>query len=97
MKVFGGMLTRRLITAADVPAGETQPQMYPFTVRFETFFTAFGRARLNIMNLIQMRASCGHNCFPSMRNKTHILQCRYSASAERMIIGRRNETGAIKA
>lgn len=97
MEVFGGVLARGLVTAADVPAGKAQPKVYPLTVRLEAFLTAFGRAGLHVMNLIQMRASCRHNCFSSMRDKLHMPRYGLSASVELLAMSQCHETGAIKA
>ena len=88
MEVFGGVLTRGLVTATDVSAGETQSQMYPLPVGFEAFLAACRRAWQHVMNLVQMPASCCHNCFSSMRNKLHTQRYGFPASLELVIKGR---------
>jgi hypothetical protein len=50
------MFAGRIVATADVPAGETKPQVHPPTARLEAFFTAVGRTRLDGANLPEMCA-----------------------------------------
>jgi hypothetical protein len=43
MKVLRRMAARRAIAAADVPAGQAQPQMHPLAAEFQAFFAALRR------------------------------------------------------
>ena len=61
--VLGGVLARRLIAAADVPACTTNPQVEPSVACFQTFF-APQRARGHIANAFQMRAALRHDDSP---------------------------------
>jgi hypothetical protein len=62
MKMPRRMFAGRIVATADVPAGETKPQVHPPTARLEAFFTAVGRTRLDGANLPEMRAF-RHQCF----------------------------------
>src|SRR5215510_4870737 len=58
--MFRRVLVRRRIAAADVPAGQTQPQMQPLASAAQTVFTS-SRAGRDFLNLIQMCASFFHS------------------------------------
>jgi hypothetical protein len=60
-KMGGGVLTKRVVAAADVPAGETHPQFVPGLVRGQAFLAAFGGFRLSLgINLIKVRTISFH-------------------------------------
>jgi hypothetical protein len=65
--VLGRVLAWRLVAAADMPTYEAEPQMDPPTMGLQTFFTALGRPRLHIVDLIEMGARCCHRGFSSSR------------------------------
>jgi hypothetical protein len=56
MEVFGRVLIGRRVTAADVTAGQAEPEVNPAASCIEAVLTTFS-GRLDIVNLIQMRAS----------------------------------------
>lgn len=53
MKVFGGVLVRRAVTAADVAAGFAQPQVHPGVARLEAIFAPL-RAGSDRANLVEV-------------------------------------------
>jgi hypothetical protein len=55
------MLARRVVTAADMPASETEAKMDPPAIRLEALLATFWRAWADVVNLIEMCAlSCHH-------------------------------------
>jgi hypothetical protein len=58
--VLRGVLVRRVVTAADVTARETEPQMHPAAVDLQAFLATFGCPRLDVANLIEMGAARSH-------------------------------------
>jgi hypothetical protein len=65
VKVPGGVFAGRVVAAADVPAGEAKPKMDPPSPRLETFFASLRRARLDVANLVEVRAAFRHRSSPS--------------------------------
>jgi len=55
------MLSRRVITAADMPAREAKAKMDPPSIRLETLLATLRRARLDVVNLLQVGAFSGHH------------------------------------
>jgi hypothetical protein len=53
MKMFGGVFILRGITAADVAAAHTQPEVHPLIARFQTLFTSM-RVGNDFLDLGQM-------------------------------------------
>jgi hypothetical protein len=60
----GGVLILRIVTAADMSAGETEAQVYPGISHFQTVLTSLG-ARCDVVDLIKMRTSLCHVLFLS--------------------------------
>jgi hypothetical protein len=56
MEMLGGVLVFRGIAAAHVAAGQAQAQVYPGVAHLQAFLAA-ARVRLDVVNLIGMRAS----------------------------------------
>jgi hypothetical protein len=55
--MFGCVLVRRAVAAANVAAFKTEPQVNPSAVHLETLLASIGSARLDVMNLIEMSAA----------------------------------------
>ena len=55
--VLGRVLVLGLVTAADVPAGETYAQVHPGIAHCQTFFTAV-RVWFNFLNLSKVSTFC---------------------------------------
>lgn len=62
MEMLGGVLILRIVTAADMPAFETEAQVYPRIPDSQTILTAI-RAGCNVLYLIKMRTSLCHVLF----------------------------------
>ena len=62
MKMFGGVLILRIVTATDMSTGETEAQVYPGISNFQTVLTSIG-ARCDFLYLIKMRTSLCHVLF----------------------------------
>src|SRR5260370_20187491 len=62
VKMLGGMLILRIVTATDMPAFETEAQVNPAISNFQTILTAIG-ARCDFLYLIKMRTSLCHVLF----------------------------------
>ena len=56
-KVLGGVAIDGIVTAPDMAAPKTEAQMNPLRSHGETLLAPARRTRLDISNLIQMRAS----------------------------------------
>ena len=54
-KMLGGVFIFRGIAAADVAAGETQPEVDPSVAHFQAFLAAVG-VRLHAVSLVEVRA-----------------------------------------
>src|SRR5262249_47369907 len=52
VEVFCGVLVRRIVTAADVAAGQAEAQMNPVCADLQALLTAVGRARLVRIDLV---------------------------------------------
>jgi hypothetical protein len=59
VKVFCGVLVFRRVATADMPAAQTQAEMYPTVAHLEAFFAALGLG-FDAANLIDVRAFIGH-------------------------------------
>jgi hypothetical protein len=64
VEVFGGMLVLGRIAAANMPAFETEAQVYPRVSDFQTILTAI-RARRDWSYLVKMCTWCGQDRFLS--------------------------------
>jgi hypothetical protein len=60
MKMPGCVFAGRLVAAADMPAGETEPKMDPLSVSLKAFLATLRRLRLHLPNLIEMGATARH-------------------------------------
>jgi hypothetical protein len=60
MEMLGRVPARRLIAAADMAADKAEAEMNPSPVRFEAFLAVLGRARRDVLDLVEMRAACRH-------------------------------------
>jgi hypothetical protein len=58
VKMLGGVLILGGVAAADVSAGQTEPQVDPGVAHFQTLLAAVGM-RLDIVDLVEMSA-LGH-------------------------------------
>src|SRR5579864_7020893 len=58
-KVLGGVSVLRVVAAADVAAREAEAEMDPGVAHLQALLAAIA-AGGNILNLIEMRARCGH-------------------------------------
>jgi hypothetical protein len=56
VKMLRGVLSRRLVTATDMPAGSTNPQMHPFLADFQAFLASAG-AGMHLFNTCRMRTA----------------------------------------
>jgi hypothetical protein len=56
VKVLGGVLIFRGVTAADVSAGKTHAQMNPAITTFKTLFTSLRGSRRHVPDLVKMSA-----------------------------------------
>lgn len=54
MKVFGCVHVGRTVAATYVPALEAETEVHPAAVHFQALLTSFGRARLDIVNMIEV-------------------------------------------
>src|SRR5262245_10053406 len=58
-RVLAGMAIGRRVTASDVAAAQAEPEVNPAAPDLEAILAAFGRARRDVVDLIDMLAS-GH-------------------------------------
>jgi hypothetical protein len=72
LKVLGRVLAGGLVAAADMPTEEAEPKMHPPAMSLEAFLAALRRARLDAVDLIEMRALFGHPRSP-FRAASHRL------------------------
>lgn len=61
LKVFGGMLARRLVTTADVPAAQAQPEVDPAAAGLQALLATLRRVRRRRPDLGNVRAAVGHS------------------------------------
>src|SRR5262245_5563550 len=54
------VLARGAVTAADVPARQTQSELHPFAALGQAFLAAVRRAGFRILNLVQMGTCWSH-------------------------------------
>jgi len=60
VEMFRRMTSRRLVAAPDMTAEKTQAEMHPLPVRLEALLAALRRARMHMMNLVEMCAGRCH-------------------------------------
>src|SRR5665213_2393259 len=60
MIVLGGVGIGRAVAAADVAARHAQSEMHPLSADLQALFTALGRARRDVMDLIEVFALLRH-------------------------------------
>ena len=63
MKMFGGVLVRRRVAAADVATYHAQAQMHPGAADAQTVFTSIGAGR-DFFDLIEVCTFVGHMISP---------------------------------
>jgi hypothetical protein len=62
VKMLSGVRILRIVTATDMPTGETEAQVHPRISNFQTVLTAIG-ARGDVLDLIKMRTALCHVLF----------------------------------
>lgn len=70
VKVLCCVLVERAVAASYVPTLQAQSQMYPGAVNLEALFTTIRRPRLDIADLIQVRAFLGRHLTTSVSVET---------------------------
>jgi hypothetical protein len=56
VEVAGRVFARRVVAAADMPAGKAEPEVDPPAVGFQAFLAALWGAGSHVVDLIEMRA-----------------------------------------
>ena len=81
VKVLGGVLVFRIVTATDMTADPTYPQMHPRVARGQTFFAARG-AWGDVADLIEMRAALIHRLRPFVIEVSSALRFHLAEAAD---------------
>lgn len=68
-----GVLVRRVVAAAYMPADQAYPQVYPAAANFQTVFTALCAGR-NILDLVEMGACHDGSCSGTNSNAAELMQ-----------------------
>jgi hypothetical protein len=64
MKVLRRVPVRRVVAAADVPTLQAQTEMHPPAAHLQALLTAVRGVRRDGVDVIEMRALCGHETIP---------------------------------